>query len=146
MSNKIFVYGPSGWGKTASLRNLNPAETAIIAPDRKPLPIQGWRKKYVTVTKKVPNPKAQGGAYDYPDWSKSNYLETGNPRVVLDAMVNWENDSRIKYIALDTITHLMGAEFMKRITEKGLTIIAHIYLIAGNSLESLNYNVKMKHA
>lgn len=118
---KVFIYGPAGWGKSASLRNLNPAETAIINCDRKPLPLAGWRNKYVTVTKDIPDPKAPGGVRKYPDWSKSNYIETGNPKTVLDAMKAWEADPRIKYIIIDTITHLMGAEFMRRILEIGYT-------------------------
>jgi len=114
---KIFVYGPSGWGKSASLRNLPPEKTAIVCPDRKALPIAGWRKKYVTVTKSIPDGK--GGTRLYPDWSKSNYLESGNPKTILDAMTHWEKDPRIEYIALDTITHMMGSEFMRRILDKG---------------------------
>lgn len=116
---KVFVYGPSGWGKSASLRNLPSAETAIVNPDRKALPIQGWRKKYVTVTKQIEDKKAPGGFRNYPDWSKSNYLESGNPKTILDALQNWERDARVKYIVLDTITHLMGSEFMRRILDKG---------------------------
>jgi hypothetical protein len=116
---KIFVYGPSGWGKTASLRNLPPKHTAIAAPDRKPLPLGGWKKNYVTVTKQVPDSKSPGGFKNYPDWEKTNYIESGNPRTVLDAMINWEKNPNIHYIALDTITHLMGAEFMRRILDVG---------------------------
>lgn len=116
---KIFVYGPSGWGKSASLRNLPPAKTAIINPDRKALPIAGWRNKYVTITKSVPNTKAPNGVMLYPDWSKSNYLESGNPKTILDALANWERDPRIEYVAFDTITHMMGSEFMRRILDVG---------------------------
>lgn len=118
---KVFVYGPAGWGKSASLRNLPPSETAIINPDRKSLPIAGWRNKYVTVTKQVANVKAPGGFVTYPDWSKTNYLESGNPKTILDALINWEKDPKIKYIAFDTITHMMGSEFMRRIMDVGFT-------------------------
>lgn len=117
--SKIFIYGPSGWGKTASLRNLPPQHTAILNCDRKPLPLAGWRKKYVTVLKQIPDNKAPNGVRNYPDWSKSNYIETGNPRTALDAIRAWDADPRIKYVVIDTITHLMGAEFMRRILEKG---------------------------
>lgn len=142
--SKIFIYGPSGWGKTAALRNLPPQETAILNCDRKPLPLAGWRKKYVTVLKQIPDNKAPSGVRNYPDWSKSNYVETGNPRTALDAIRAWEADPRIKYIVIDTITHLMGAEFMRRILEKGFTR-ARTCLIAGNSLESSRYSRAMKY-
>lgn len=119
MPSKIFIYGPSGWGKTASTRSLPPKETAYLNCDRKPLPLAGWRKNFVTVLKEVPDAKAPGGKRMHPDWSKSNYIETGSPRLALEALRAWDADPRIKYIVIDTITHLMGAEFMRRILEKG---------------------------
>lgn len=142
--SKIFIYGPSGWGKSSSLRSLPPENTAILNCDRKPLPLAGWRKKYVTVLKEIPDAKAPNGKRMYPDWSKSNYIETGNPKTALDAIRAWDADPRIKYIIVDTITHLMGAEFMRRILEKGFGK-ARIYLIAGNSLESSRYSRAMKY-
>lgn len=119
---KIFVYGPSGWGKTASIRRLPPEKTGFINSDRKePSFLAGWRKNYITVLKEIPDAKAPGGVRRTPDWSKSNYVTTGNPKTVLEAMRAWEVDPRIEYIALDTITHMMGAEFMRRLLEQGYT-------------------------
>lgn len=117
--SKLFIYGPSGWGKSASTRNLPPEKTGYLNCDRKPLPLAGWKKKYTTALKLVPDAKAPGGTRQYPDWSKSNYIETGNPKTALDAIRSWESDPRIKYVVVDTITHLMGSEFMRRILEKG---------------------------
>ena len=47
----ICVVGESGSGKSTSLRNLDPKETFIISTTGKPLPLKGYRKKYVTVKK-----------------------------------------------------------------------------------------------
>ena len=44
MSVTTFILGESGTGKTASMRNLKPEDTALIQVVRKPLPFkpQGW--------------------------------------------------------------------------------------------------------
>ena len=46
MSYLTLVLGESGTGKTTSLRNLNPADTLLIQPFRKPLPFpaKGWKE------------------------------------------------------------------------------------------------------
>ena len=46
MSISCLILGESGSGKTASLRNLDPAKTLLIQPIRKPLPFRakGWRE------------------------------------------------------------------------------------------------------
>lgn len=46
MSISVLILGESGTGKTCSLRNLNPAETLLIQPVRKPLPFRSkeWRE------------------------------------------------------------------------------------------------------
>lgn len=46
MSIATMILGESGTGKTASLRNLNPADTLLIQPVRKPLPFRSaqWRE------------------------------------------------------------------------------------------------------
>lgn len=45
MSNAILILGKSGTGKTASLRNLNPSEVALIQVVKKPLPFKSveWK-------------------------------------------------------------------------------------------------------
>jgi hypothetical protein len=40
MSVATLIIGESGTGKTASLRNLDPADTQLIQPVRKPLPFR----------------------------------------------------------------------------------------------------------
>lgn len=44
MAQKILVMGESGTGKSTSLRNLDPAITAIVNPVGKPLPFKGQGK------------------------------------------------------------------------------------------------------
>lgn len=46
MSYATLILGDSGSGKTASLRNLDPAKTLLIQPIRKPLPFRskGWKE------------------------------------------------------------------------------------------------------
>jgi hypothetical protein len=46
MSIPVMIIGDSGTGKTRSLKHLNPEETFIIQPERKPLPFRssGWKR------------------------------------------------------------------------------------------------------
>ena len=46
MSYPVMILGESGSGKTRSIKNLNPKETIIIQPIKKPLPFRpaGWDK------------------------------------------------------------------------------------------------------
>jgi len=48
MSTTTLILGPSGTGKSASLRNLNPSEVALIQAIKKPLPFKSDWKPYVT--------------------------------------------------------------------------------------------------
>ena len=41
MKPNIFIVGPSGTGKSSSLRNLNPAKTIILNTEQKALPFRG---------------------------------------------------------------------------------------------------------
>lgn len=101
--HKLLILGESGFGKTASLRNLDPKTTGIINIDRKPLPIPGWKKKYITVP-------GEGGR---PDLSKSNYVETSRPASVLATLEAWSKRDDIATIVIDTITHLITSDYME---------------------------------
>lgn len=48
MAEKILIMGESGTGKSTSLRNCDPATTAIVNPVGKPLPFRG-SKKFTTL-------------------------------------------------------------------------------------------------
>lgn len=105
MSEGILIIGPSGSGKTTGIRNLNPLETFIIAPDRKPLPIPGWRSKYKPMDKDNPN---------------GNYLETYNTNNIINTL-QYISEKRleIKSVFIDTINHVMTAKFMADVKKKG---------------------------
>lgn len=48
MAEKILIMGESGTGKSTSIRNCDPAKTAIVNPVGKPLPFRG-SKKFTTL-------------------------------------------------------------------------------------------------
>lgn len=100
--NKILVLGPSGLGKTTSVRNLPPEVTGIINCDMKELPIRGWRTKYQT--KYLTSGKI--------DTENSNYYEFDTAKNVTLAFEALEANPKIKNIIIDTITHLITAEYM----------------------------------
>jgi len=128
----IFIYGPSGQGKTTSIRNLNPKETAIINCDRKDLPLKGWKKSYMT------HYNNEGK----PDLSKSNYVETDKPKSVLKTLQTWNNRPDIKYIVIDTITHMMGAEFMRHALERGYDKFTNLGVDTNDVLSAIRSSTK----
>lgn len=102
MSHKIFLYGPSGLGKTSCIRNLDPAETAMINADKKALPLQGWKNDYKKVT-------LSDGTIN---WAETNYIQPKVPANAMLALQEWEKVESIKYIVIDTLTHLMTGDYM----------------------------------
>ena len=100
--NKLLILGPTGLGKTSSLWNLPPEHTGIINCDMKALPLNGWRKNYVTV-------RTADGKVDI---GKSNYVETNKAASVLKVLQIWETSPQIKTIVIDTITHLITKDYM----------------------------------
>jgi hypothetical protein len=106
---KILVYAPSGHGKSSAGRNLDPKTTGYINNDRKDLPFYGWRTNYVKVVK-------PDGTID---WKKTNYIEPKKTSSVQEAIEAWEKIPHIETIVIDTITHMMAHDFMRRVLEKG---------------------------
>lgn len=105
MSNLIAIVGPSGVGKSSSIRNLNSAETFIINVASKPLPFKGWRSKYTVWNKTNPN---------------GNYINTSDVSVI-GSILNYINTKRpeIKNVVLEDTQYLMAFEAMDRAQEKG---------------------------
>jgi hypothetical protein len=104
--SKVFVLALPGAGKTSSIRNLPFERTGLINPDKKELPIQGWRKKYVTRW-------GNKDGFPFPDLLKSNYVETSKFSSVMDTLAIWDERPDLDYIALDTITHLITHDYVK---------------------------------
>lgn len=102
-ASKVLVLGPSGGGKSSSLRGLSPKETGYINADRKEPPLEGWLDVYKTVL--LPS--------GTPDWEKSNYVEPSLPSTVITAFKEWEKREDIKNIVLDTISHMIMADYIE---------------------------------
>lgn len=99
MSKVICIMGESGSGKTTSLRNLNPDETAIFDCDGKGLSWKGWRNQY--------------------NREKQNYFKVNDPAKVVSGLGFVNKNPKIKYAVIDTLNGIMVADEMRRTKEKG---------------------------
>jgi hypothetical protein len=100
MSTATLILGKSGAGKTASLRNMDPAETLLIQVVRKPLPFaaaKGWKH------------------YDKDTCPKGNVFVTDNAATII-ALAN--KTSR-KVIVVDDFQYVLANELMRRSDERG---------------------------
>lgn len=110
MANKLLVLGTSGTGKSYAARNLEPKSTFIISPDKKALPLKGWRTNYITTY------KTDGKV----DLAKTNFYRTNDPRVIVQLLqAISDTKPEIKTILIDTITMMLVDSFMKTAKDKG---------------------------
>lgn len=106
MSELVGIFGPSGQGKSTSVRTLDPSETFIINVTGKSLPFRGWKKKYQ---------QKKGG----------NYYATENHKTINRILTGTgENDGlmgreQIKNVVIDDFQYLMSFELMNRADEGG---------------------------
>ena len=101
MSEIIAIVGQTGSGKSTSITELNPKETAVIGCTNKALPFRGWKKSYVS---------GKGG----------NYLISADSKTIVTALrILSESRPEIKNIIIDDFQYLMSTEFMNRSDEKG---------------------------
>lgn len=105
MSYSTMIMGPSGAGKTNSLRNLDTKSTFLIQVVRKPLPFKGWREKWREVDPKVP-----GG----------NMLVSDSPELIRKYMLAISlQKPEVKTIIIDDAQYVMANDFMRSVAEKG---------------------------
>jgi hypothetical protein len=99
MSTSTVILGESGSGKSASLRNLDPADTLLIQAIRKPLPFRtaGWKP-----FDKVANPA--GNVFVSDHW---------------ETIIGLARKTKRKRIVIDDFQYILANEFMRRTDERG---------------------------
>ena len=97
MSIATMILGESGTGKSASMRNLNPADTLLIQAVRKPLPFKAvdWK----------PVGKEQPG----------NVYVSDSSANICNAMMR----TKRKVIVIDDWQYVLANEYMRRSEERG---------------------------
>lgn len=115
MANAIAVVGDSGSGKSTSIGQipelgiigLDPKETFLINVMGKPLPMRGWRSKYVEID--LSKPPTEG-----------NYLATTDSALIVKTLkyIN-ENRRDIKNVVLDDFIYIMSSSFMAKALQAG---------------------------
>ncbi len=104
MASKVLIAGESGTGKTASLRNLDPLSTFIINVIGKPLPFQGWKKKYQPFDSNT---------------KKGNIVSVHESEQIVKALQFVNTQEHIKLAIVDDAQYIMSYEFMARAKERG---------------------------
>ena len=115
MANGIAVVGDSGSGKSTSvgkheelgIKGLNPEHTFIINVKGKPLPMRGWKSKYVAID--VTKPPTEG-----------NYLASTDAGLIIK-ILQYINANRpdITNVVLDDAQYVMSEEFMANALKTG---------------------------
>jgi len=114
MSTVTMVLGESGTGKSASLRNLKPADTLLIQAVNKPLPFKSKDWKVFDRTK---NPRG-------------NIFQTDNAEHIVQIL----QTTRRNIIVIDDFQYIMANEYMRRATETGFAKFTDIGRNAWNLL------------
>lgn len=106
MSITTMILGESGTGKSASMRNLDPASTLLIQSVKKPLPFrsQEWAR--------FDKDKNPGG----------NIFVSDSHAMIINLMTR----TRRKVIVLDDFQYILANEFMRRTDETGFTKFTEI--------------------
>ncbi len=98
MSISTVILGESGSGKSASMRNMDPAQTLLIQVVKKPLPFRSKGWSYFSAENKT------GNMFVSDDW------------VAISAIMR---KTQRKVIVVDDFQYVLANEFMRRSDERG---------------------------
>lgn len=115
MGISVMVLGESGTGKSASMRDMNPAETLLIQAIKKPLPFRSNEWKQLS---------KEGG----------NIFVSDNSSNIIAAM----QKTKRKIIIIDDFQYIMANEFMRRSDERGFDKFTEIGRHAWDILTAAN--------
>lgn len=119
MSIATMILGQSGTGKSASMRNLDPAHTLLIQAVKKPLPFRsdGW------------------GWFDKEKNPSGNIFVTDQAAQIIKLMRGTKRD----VIVIDDFQYILANEFMRRVLDKetGNAAFAKYNEIARNAWDIL---------
>lgn len=103
MSSKLIgIVGPTGSGKSTSIKYLDPKETYIINVAKKELPFKGSEKLYNTENR--------------------NYKEVDDANEITRLLKTIsENATHIKYVVIEDSNYIMGFNMVAKATEVGYT-------------------------
>ncbi|NYT76616.1 AAA family ATPase [Alcaligenaceae bacterium] len=106
MSIVTMILGESGTGKSASLRNMAPAETLLIQAVKKPLPFKSavWKR------------------FNKETCKEGNIFQTD----IAAKIINLMQRTKRKVIVLDDFQYVMANEFMRRTNETGFSKFTEI--------------------
>ena len=101
-SKLIGIVGPTGTGKSTSIKHLDPKETYIINVAKKELPFKGAEKLY--------------------NREHRNYDEIDDANLISQRLRKLSNDApHIKNIIIEDSNYIMGFNMMAKATETGFT-------------------------
>lgn len=137
MANAITVVGDSGSGKSSSIgqipelgiKGLTPSETFIINVKGKPLPLKGWKTKYIPID--ISSPPTEG-----------NYLATTDSALIIKTLQFISaNRPDIKNVVLDDGQYVMSEEFMANALKAGYDKFNRM---AKNMYDIINVGINMR--
>jgi hypothetical protein len=127
MANVCMILGPSGTGKSSSIKGLDPKETVVLNVLRKRLPFKGSNSIYNTENKNL---------FPVDDYSQVVNLLGSIDKKAL----------HVKNVILEDMTYIMRKEFFKRAKETGygkFTEIAQHFQQVISTCESMRDDINV---